>query len=75
MAKKKTYWEKVEMEVTFDGYFPPSQDDGRDSFEYENKFKTSYQLTKKVRLYNLGEISKLQGKNFYKDKIGLEYSL
>ena len=75
VAKKKTYWEKVEMEVTFDGYFPPSQDDGRDSFEYENKFKTSYQLTKKVRLYNLGEISKLQGKNFYKAKIGLEYSL
>ena len=76
MSKKKKYYnDKVELDISFDGYFPPSQDDGRDSFEYENKFKTSYQLTKKVRLYNLGEISKLQGKNFYKAKIGLEYSL
>ena len=76
MSKKKKYLnDKIEVEAIFDGYFPPSQDAGRDSFEYENKFKTSYQLTKKVRLYNLCEISKLQGKNFYKAKIGLEYSL
>jgi len=75
MSKKKTYWEKVEVDVSFDGYFPPSQEEGRDTFEFEDKFKISYQLTKKIRIYNLGEISKLQGKEFYKAKIGFEVKL
>ena len=35
----------------------------------------SYPLTEKIRLYNLGEISKLQGNQFYKAKIGVEISL
>ena len=74
-STKKKYLEKVDVEFSFDGYFPPSQDDGRDTFEFENKFKMSYPLTKKIRLYNLGEISKLQGKEFYKAKIGFEYKL
>tara|TARA_B100001113_G_scaffold347188_1_gene339180 strand:+ start:6507 stop:7097 length:591 start_codon:yes stop_codon:yes gene_type:complete len=72
---KKKYWDKVDVEFSFDGYFPPSQDDGRDTFEFENKFKTSYPLTDKIRIYNLGEISKLQGKEFYKAKIGFEVKL
>ena len=76
MSKKKKYYEeKVELDISFDGYFPPSQDDGRDTFEFENKFKTSYPLTEKIRLYNTGEISKLQGKEFYKAKIGIEVTL
>ena len=37
--------------------------------------KSHIQLTKKIRVYNLGEISKLQGKEFYKAKIGFEISL
>ena len=74
-STKKKYWDKVDVEFSFDGYFPPSQDDGRDTFEFENKFKTSYPLTEKIRLYNTGEISKLQGKEFYKAKIGFEISL
>ena len=41
--------------------------------EHENKFKTSWKLTDKIRLYNLGEISKLKGNQFYKAKIGIEY--
>jgi hypothetical protein len=75
MSKKKKYFnDKIEVEATFDGYFPPSEEDGRDTFEFEDKFKVSYQLTEKLRLYNLGEISKLQGTEFYKAKIGFEYS-
>ena len=74
-STKKKYWEKIDVEFSFDGYFPPSQDDGRDTFEFENKFKTSYPLTEKIRIYNLGEISKLQGKEFYKAKIGFEVKL
>jgi len=35
----------------------------------------SYPLTEKIRLYNLGEISKLQGTEFYKAKVGIEISL
>ena len=76
MSKKKKYYEeKVELDISFDGYFPPSQDDGRDSFEFENKFKISWKLTEKIRIYNSGEVSKLQTKEFYKAKIGIEYSL
>jgi len=76
VAKKKKYYnDKIEVDVSFDGYFPPSQEDGRDTFEFEDKFKVSYQLTEKIRLYNLGEISKLQGKEFYKAKVGVEISL
>ena len=76
MSKKKSYYnDKVEVEVTFDGYFPPSQEDGRDTFEFEDKFKVSWKISERLRLYNLGEISKLQGQEFYKAKIGFEYSL
>jgi len=76
MSKKKKYYDdKIEVDVSFDGYLPPSQEDGRDTFEYEDKFKVSYKLTEKIRLYNVGEISKLQGKEFYKAKIGIEISL
>ena len=76
MSKKKKYYnDKIEVEATFDGYFPPSQEDGRDTFEFEDKFKVSWKLTERLRLYNLGEISKLQGNEFYKAKIGFEYSL
>jgi hypothetical protein len=75
MSKKKKYYnDKVEVDVSFDGYFPPSQEDGRDTFEFEDKFKISYQITKNFRVYNLGEISKLQGNEFYKAKVGFEYS-
>ena len=75
VSKKKKYFnDKIEVEAVFDGYFPPSEEDGRDTFEYEDKFKVSYQITKKFRVYNLGEISKLQGNEFYKAKIGFEYS-
>ena len=76
VVKQKNYYDgKIEVEATFDGYFPPSQEDGRDTFEFEDKFKVSWKLTEKLRLYNLGEISKLQGQEFYKAKIGFEYSL
>ena len=74
-STKRKYWEKVDVEFSFDGYFPPSQEDDRDTFEFENKFKMSYPLTEKIRLYNLGEISKLQGTEFYKAKVGIEISL
>ena len=75
MSKKKKYLnDKIEVEVTFDGYFPPNEEEDRDTFEFEDKFKVSWKLTDKIRIYNLGEISKLQGKEFYKAKIGFEYS-
>ena len=67
--KKKTYREKIDVEFTFDGYSPPDE-----KFEYENKFKVSWKLSDKIRLYNLGEVSKLKGIQFYKGKIGIEYT-
>ena len=75
MSKKKTYWKKVDVEVSFDGYMPPDDTGENTTFEYEDKFKISWKLTDKVRLYNVGEVSKLQGKQFYKGKVGIEYSL
>ena len=77
LNRKKAYGELVEVEVTFDGYLPPDENGDTDfkNFEFEDKFKVSWKLTDKIRLYNLGEISKLQGKEFYKGKIGVEISL
>ena len=75
--KKKTYSEVIEVEITFDGYLPPDENGETyiENFEYEDKFKISWKLTDKIRIYNLGEVSKLQGKEFYKGKIGVEISL
>ena len=77
LNRKKAYGEIVEVEVTFDGYLPPDENGDTDlkNFEFEDKFKVSWKLTDKIRIYNLGEISKLQGKEFYKGKIGVEISL
>ena len=75
VVKKKKYRDdKIEVEATFDGYFPPDESGQNTTFEFEDKFKVSWKLTDKIKLYNLGEISKLQGTEFYKAKIGLEYT-
>ena len=74
ISKKKKYKDdKVEVEITFDGYLPPDENGENTTFEFEDKFKVSWKLTDKLRLYNLGEVSKLKGKQFYKGKIGMEY--
>ena len=75
LSKKKKYWDAVDVEIFFDGYFPPENDTDDMTFEYENKFKVSWKLTDKVRLYNLGEVAKLKGKDYYKAKVGVEVSL
>ena len=75
ISKKKTYGDKVDIEVTFDGYLPPDEAGDNTTFEYEDKFKVSYKMTEKIRLYNLGEVSKLKGKSYYKGKIGIEITL
>ena len=70
---KKYYNDKIEVQVSFDGYFPPDDSGDNNTFEFEDKFKVSWKLTDKIKLYNLGEVSKLKGKEFYKGKIGVEY--
>ena len=76
ISKKKKYKDgKVEVEVTFDGYMPPNEEGDFNVFEYEDKFKVSWKLTDKVRLYNQGEVSKLKGNSYYKGKIGIEITL
>ena len=46
-----------------------------EDYEFETKFKVSWKLTEKIRLYNLGQVSRLKSKDFYKAKIGVEVSL
>ncbi len=76
VVKKKKYRDDtIEVEATFDGYFPPDESGQNTTFEFEDKFKVSWKLTDKIKLYNLGEISKIQGKDYYKAKIGIEVSL
>ena len=76
ISKKKKYSnDDIEVEVTFDGYAPPNEEGDFNVFEYEDKFKVSYKITEKIRLYNLGEVSKLKGKSYYKGKIGIEITL
>ena len=75
ISKKKTYGDKVDVEVTFDGYLPPDEAGDNTTFEYEDKFKVSWKLTDKVRIYNTGEVSQIKGESNYKAKIGVEISL
>ena len=76
LSNKKTYRDgAIEVEVSFDGYLPPDENGENTTFEFEDKFKVSWKLTDKVRLYNLGEVSKLKGKQYYKGKIAVEISL
>jgi hypothetical protein len=75
MSKKKKYGDKVEVEATFDGYFPPDENGENTTFEFEDKFKVSWKLTDKIRLYNVGEVSRLKGQDYYKAKIGIEVTL
>ena len=75
MSKKKTYWDKVDVEVSFDGYLPPDEDGDNSTFEFEDKFKVSWKLTDKVRIYNMGEVSQIKGESNYQAKIGVEISL
>ena len=76
MSKKKKYYnDKIEVDVSFDGYMPPDETGENSTFEFEDKFKVSWKVTDKIRIYNVGEVSKLQGKQFYKGKVGIEYSL
>ena len=74
MSKKKTYG-NIEVEVVFDGYLPPDEYGENTIFEYEDRFKVSYKITDKIRLYNVGEVSKIKGKQYYKGKVGIEVSL
>jgi len=74
-SKKKKYGKKVDVELSFDGYLPPDESGENTTFEYENKFKVSWKLTDRIRLYNLGEVSQLKGESNYQAKIGVEVSL
>lgn len=63
-VKRKTG--KLQLEFTFDGYYGTK-------FDYEEKMKINYIITKHLRVYHLGEYNKLEQVTFYKSKIGLEY--
>jgi hypothetical protein len=76
ISKKKKYKnDRVEVEISFDGYMPPDESGENSTFEYEDKFKVTWMITDKVRLYNMGEVAKLKGQDYYKAKIGIEVSL
>jgi len=71
--KKKKYKDgKIEVEISFDGYMPPDESGENTTFEFEDKFKITWKITEKVRLYNMGEVAKLKGNDYYKAKIGVE---
>jgi hypothetical protein len=76
MSKKKEIG-KWSIVVSFDGYLPPKDDGSIDGnmFEFEDKFNIKYKFSEKVSIYNMGEIYRLKGEQFYKAKIGLEFKL
>ena len=75
LNKKKKYGEKLDVELSFDVYLPPDESGENTTFEFENKFKVSWKLTDKIRLYNLGEVSQLKGESNYQAKVGIEVTL
>ena len=76
IKKSYDYVHPIDVEFGFDGYLNPNEDGDlqAEDYEYENKFKVSWKLTDNIRLYNLVEVSKLKSTQFYKGKIGIEYT-
>ena len=76
MVKKKEVG-KWTTEISFDGYLPPNDDNEVDGnmIEFENKFNIGYKISEKVSIYNMGEIYRLKGQQFYKAKIGINWRL
>ena len=76
MVKKKEVG-KWTTEISFDGYLPPKDDGSIDGnmFEFEDKFNIGYKISEKVSIYNMGEIYRLKGQQFYKAKIGINWRL
>ena len=75
-SKKKEIG-KWTIEAFFDGYLPPKEDGSIDGnmFEFEDKFNIGYKISEKVSIYNMGEIYRLKGQQFYKAKIGINWEL
>ena len=49
MSKKKAYYnDKIEVDVSFDGYFPPSEEDGRVHLNLKTSLKCHTSLLKKL---------------------------
>ena len=70
MTVKKTYEfiNPIEVEFNIDGYLNPNEngDLEPEDYEYENKFKVSWKINDRVRLYKLGQVSKLKGNKLVK---------
>jgi len=76
---KKTYKfiSPMDLEINYNLYLNPNENNNLEpeDYEFETKFKVSWKLTDKVRLYTLGNKSRLKETDFYKAKIGIEVSL
>ena len=81
--KKIKKYGKVTIEVAFDGYLPPNDNNeiapslstSIGDLEYEDKFKVSWKVNEKINIYNIGEIYNIKNKEFYKAKVGVEFQL
>ena len=75
--KRTTEINKWVVTGSFDGYLVPQDDSNsiEEVLEYEAVFDIKYKLTENVLIYNLGQFNKLQGQEYYKAKIGLEFKL
>ena len=75
--KKTAKINKWTITGSFDGYLVPKDENASfgEILEYETVFDIKYKLTENILIYNLGQFNKLQGQQFYKAKIGLEFKL
>lgn len=67
----------MDLEVNYNLYLNPNENNDLEpeDYEFETKFKVSWKLTEKIRLYTMGNKSRLKSNDFYKAKIGVEYKL
>ena len=76
---KKTYKfiSPMDLEINYNLYLNPNENNELEpeDYEFETKFKMSWKLTQRIRLYNLGQVSRLKSTDFYKAKVGVEVSL
>ena len=58
----------IKIDFSADGYYT-------EDIDYESEFNITWKISEKFSIYNKGEFFHLQGKEFYKAKVGINWGL
>ena len=75
ISNKKKINSHFELVTKLDGYYFRDDVLGLDRFDKEANVSLNWKLTEKIILNNIVDYNDVKGKQFYKFKVGFEYSL